>query len=406
MMTTLADIRREFPLLARTVRSKPLAYLDNAATTLAPRAVQERVQSYFSSCTANIHRGVHYLSEEATRQFEATRRKVQKFINAADPAEIVFTSGTTQSINLVAHSFGQQFLQAGDEVIITAMEHHSNIVPWQLACATHGCQLKYIPLLASGELDLDKLPQLFTARTKLLAVVYVSNSLGTLNPLPQIIAQAHNHNVRVLVDAAQAVSHLPIDVQQLDCDFLAFSGHKMFAPTGVGVLYGKRELLDVMPPPYTGGGMISKVTMTESTFLPSPERFEAGTPNIAGVLGLDTAIDFLIALNRQELQHREDELLHNAITSLREIKGLRIIGTAERRIGVVSFVVDNVHPHDLGTLLDHEGIAIRTGHHCTQPLMRFFGIPATARASFTLYNSQQEVTRLVAAVHQAIRFFT
>ena len=405
-MMTLANIRREFPLLKRTVRSKPLTYLDNAATTLAPRAVQERVQSYFSSCTANIHRGVHYLSAEATRQFEATRRKVQKFINAADPAEIVFTSGTTQSINLAAQSFGQRFLQAGDEVIITEMEHHSNIVPWQLVCAARGCKLKYIPLTASGELDLDKLPSLFTPRTKLLAVVYVSNALGTLNPLPEIIAQAHTHDVRVLVDAAQAVSHLTIDVQQLDCDFLAFSGHKMFAPTGVGVLYGKQELLDAMPPPYTGGGMISKVTMAKSTFLPSPERFEAGTPNIAGVLGLDTAIDFLIGLDRQEVQHREDELLLNATTALQAIKGLRIIGTAKQRIGVVSFVVANVHPHDLGTLLDHEGIAIRTGHHCTQPLMAYFKVPATARASFALYNTQQEVERLVAAVHKAIRFFT
>ena len=405
-MTTLAHIRREFPLLQRTVRSKPLTYLDNAATTLAPRAVQERVQSYFSSCTANIHRGVHYLSAEATRQFEATRSKVQKFINAADPAEIVFTSGTTQSINLAAQSFGQQFLQAGDEVIITEMEHHSNIVPWQLVCAARDCKLKYIPLTASGELDLSQLPSLFTPRTKLLAVVYVSNALGTLNPLPQIIAQAHTHNVRVLVDAAQAVSHLPIDVQQLDCDFLAFSGHKMFAPTGVGVLYGKKELLDAMPPPYTGGGMISKVTMAQSTFLPSPERFEAGTPNIAGVLGLDTAIDFLTALDRQELQRREDELLHNATTALQAIKGLRIIGTAKQRIGVVSFVVANVHPHDLGTLLDHEGIAIRTGHHCTQPLMAYFKVPATARASFALYNTQEEVERLTAAVHKAIRFFT
>ncbi len=406
MTTTLANIRREFPLLARTVRSKPLAYLDNAATTLAPRAVQERVQSYFSSCTANIHRGVHYLSEEATRQFEATRRKVQKFINAADPAEIVFTSGTTQSINLVAHSFGQQFLQAGDEVIITEMEHHSNIVPWQLVCAAHGCKLKYIPLTTSGALDLDELPQLCTPRTKLLAVVYVSNALGTLNPLPQIIAQAHRCNVRVLVDAAQAVSRLPIDVQQLDCDFLAFSGHKMFAPTGVGVLYGKKELLDVMPPPYTGGGMIAEVTLAKSTFLPSPERFEAGTPNIAGVLGLDTAIDFITSLDRQELQHQEDELLHSATAALQAIEGLRIVGTAEPRLGVVSFVVANVHPHDLGTLLDHEGIAIRTGHHCTQPLMRFFGIPATARASFTIYNTPQEVERLAAAVRKAIRFFT
>ena len=405
-MTTLADIRREFPLLARTVRGKPLAYLDNAATTLAPRAVQERVQSYFSSCTANIHRGVHYLSEEATRQFEAARSKVQKFINAADVAEIVFTSGTTQSINLTAQSLGKQFLQAGDEVIITEMEHHSNIVPWQQVCAECSCQLKYIPLTEQGELDLDKLPPLFTPRTKLLAVTYVSNSLGTVNPLPEIIAQAHQHDVRVLVDAAQAVSHLPIDVQQLDCDFLAFSGHKMFAPTGVGVLYGKKELLAALPPSNTGGGTIAKVTMAHTTFLPSPEKFEAGTPNIAGVLGLDTAIDFITAIDRQELQRREAELLHDAIHALQDIKGLRIIGTAEKRLGVISFVVDDIHPHDLGTLLDHEGIAIRTGHHCTQPVMRFFGIPATARASFAFYNTQQEVVRLAAAVRKAIRFFT
>ncbi len=404
-MIKLADIRREFPLLKRTVHSKPLIYLDNAATTLAPRAVQERVQSYFSSCTANIHRGVYYLSEEATRQFEATRRKVQRFINAADSAEIIFTSGTTQSINLVAQSFGPCFLQTGDEVIVTEMEHHSNIVPWQQICAARGCRLRYIPLTTRGELALERLPQLFTPRTKLLAVTFVSNSLGTYNPLPQIIAQAHAHDVRVLVDAAQAVSHFPIDVQQLDCDFLAFSGHKMFAPTGVGVLYGKKALLTAMPPPYTGGGMISKVTMEHTTFLPAPEKFEAGTPNIAGVLGLDTAIDFLTALDREALQRHENELLHSATAALQEVRGLRIIGSAARRVGVVSFVVDNVHPHDLGTLLDHEGIAIRTGHHCNQPLMRFFAIPATARASFVFYNTLQEVERLAAAVHKAIRFF-
>ena len=404
-MTNLDDIRHEFPLLARTVHGKPLIYLDNAATTLAPRVVRERVMSYFSSCTANIHRGVHYLSEEATRQFEATRRKVQQFINAADPAEVIFTSGTTQSINLAAQSLAQQFLQAGDEIIITEMEHHSNIVPWQQVCALRGCKLKYIPLTEQGELDLSQLPQLFTPRTKLLAVVYVSNSLGTVNLLPQLIAQAHAHDVRVLVDAAQAVSHLAIDVQQLDCDFLAFSGHKMFAPTGVGVLYGKRALLDAMPPPYTGGGMIAKVTMQQSTFLPTPEKFEAGTPNIAGVLGLDTAIDFLTALDRPELQRIEDELVSSALAALRKIKGVHIIGSPATRIGVISFVVDNVHPHDLGTLLDHEGIAIRTGHHCTQPVMTYFNVPATARASFAFYNTQQEIERLAAAVHQAIRFF-
>ena len=405
-MTSNTSIRSEFPLLSQSVHGKPLIYLDNAATTPAPRVVQERVASYFSACTANIHRGVHYLSEEATRQFEATRRKVQQFINAADVGEIVFTSGTTMSINLAAQSLGKQFLQAGDEVIITEMEHHSNIVPWQQVCAERGCKLKYIPLTASGELALDKLPQLFTTRTKLLAVVYVSNSLGTVNPLATIIAQAHAQGVRVLVDAAQAVSHLPIDVQQLDCDFLAFSSHKMFAPTGVGVLYGKKELLDMMPPPYTGGGMIAKVTMAESTFLPSPERFEAGTPNIAGVLGLDTAIDFLTALDRQELQRREHGLLCFALSALQEIKGLRIIGMAKERLGVISFVIDNVHPHDLGTLLDLEGIAIRTGHHCTQPVMTYFGVPATARASFAFYNTEQEVEQLAAAINKTIRFFT
>ena len=405
-MTDLANIRREFPLLARTVHGKPLIYLDNAATTLAPRVVQERVMSYFSSCTANIHRGVHYLSEEATRQFELTRRKVQQFINAADASEVVFTSGTTQGINLVAQSFGQRFLQAGDEVLITEMEHHSNIVPWQQVCAARGCRLKYVPLTAAGELNLSKLPQLFTSRTKLLAIVYVSNSLGTVNQLAQIIAQAHAHDVRVLVDAAQAVSHLPIDVQQLDCDFLAFSGHKMFAPTGVGVLYGKQALLNELPPPYTGGGMIAKVTLEQATFLPAPEKFEAGTPNIAGVLGLDTAIDFLTAFDRQALQRIEGELVSNALAALRKIKGVRIIGSPAARVGVISFVVDNVHPHDLGTLLDHEGIAIRTGHHCTQPVMTYFNVPATARASFAFYNTQQEVEQLAAAVQQAIRFFT
>lgn len=405
-MSAISKIRREFPLLKRKVHGKPLIYLDNAATTLAPQVVQERVLSYFTSCTANIHRGVHYLSEEATRQFEATRHKVQNFINAADPAEIVFTSGTTMGINLVAQSFGKCFLQAGDEVLITEMEHHSNIVPWQLVCAERGCKLKYIPLTDSGELDLAQLPKLLTARTKLLAVVYVSNSLGTVNPLSAIIAAARQHGVAVLVDAAQAVSHFRVDVQQLDCDFLVFSSHKMFAPTGVGVLYGKKQLLEKMPPPYTGGGMISKVTMQQSTFLASPEKFEAGTPNIAGVLGLDTAIDFFTALDQQEWQRVDTQLLASATTALRDIAGLRIIGAAERRVGIISFVVDGVHPHDLGTLLDHEGIAIRTGHHCTQPLMTYFGVPATARVSFALYNTEREIEQLAAAVRKAIRFFT
>lgn len=406
MMTDISAVRQEFPILTRTVHGKPLVYLDNAATTLSPTVVQERMVSYYKTCTANIHRGVHYLSEEATRQFEDTRKKVQTFINAAEPSEIVFTSGTTMSINFVAQSFGQRYLRRGDEIIISEMEHHSNIVPWQMLCQQRGCVLKFIPLTPTGELDFEKFYPLLSPRTKIIAVVHVSNSLGTINPLPEIIRHARQRDIAVLVDAAQAVSHFTIDVQKLDCDFLSFSAHKLFGPTGVGVLYGKKRFLTEMPPAFGGGGMITRVTMQRSTYLETPDKFEGGTPNIAGVLGLDTAIDYFMGIDQNAVQRIDKELLEYATAELNTIKGLRIIGTATRKVGIISFILDGVHPHDLGTLLDHEGVAIRTGHHCTQPTMTYFKIPATARASFTFYNTREEIDTLIGAVHKAVRFFT
>lgn len=401
------ELRAEFPILQRRVHGdRPLIYLDNAATTLTPKSVIRRLTSYHASGTSNIHRGVHYLSNEATQQFEACRAKVKSLINAQHSSEIIFTSGTTLALNMLAQSLGQQLIGAGDEIIVTEMEHHSNIVPWQLLCQRLGCVLKYIPLTPDGELDRDILPNLWSSRTKILSVVHVSNSLGTVNPLNELVVEARKHGVMVVVDAAQSLGHLlDIDVQQLDCDFLVFSGHKLFAPTGVGVLYGKKQLLDKLSPPIAGGGMVAKVTMEESTFLASPEKFEAGTPNIAGVLGLDAAIDFWSALDRPAWRRHEQSLLTYASNALQSIDGLRIIGTASNKEAIISFVVEDVHPHDLGTILDLAGVAIRAGHHCTQPVMRYFKIPATARVSFALYNTIAEIDTLVASVIEARNMF-
>lgn len=401
------ELRAEFPILQRRIHDdRPLIYLDNAATTLTPKSVIRRLTSYHASGTANVHRGVHYLSHEATQQFEACRTKVQSLINARHSSEIVFTSGTTLALNILVQSLGQQLIGAGDEIIISEMEHHSNIVPWQLLCRRLGCILKYIPLTPTGELALEKLPELWSPRTKVLAVVHVSNSLGTVNPLDDLIAEARRRQVMVVVDAAQSLGHLlAVDVQRLACDFLVFSGHKLFAPTGVGVLYGRKELLDQLSPSITGGGMVAKVTMQETTFLTGPEKFEAGTPNIAGVMGLDAAIDFCLALDRQTWQDYEQSLLTYASEALQNIDGLRIIGTASAKVAIISFVVDDIHPHDLGTILDLAGVAVRTGHHCTQPVMRYFKIPATARASFSFYNTKQEIDTLVATIIKAKNLF-
>jgi cysteine desulfurase/selenocysteine lyase len=398
------EIRKDFPILATTARGRPLVYLDNAATTLKPKSVVEAVQRHLLLGASNVHRGVHYLSEKATADFEASREKVRSFINAREKAEIIFTAGTTAGINLVAHSYGS-LLKAGDEIIISAMEHHSNIVPWQMLCERQGLTLRVAPVNDRGELDLTALEQLINQKTRLVAIVAVSNALGTINPIKHIIDLAHSHDVPVLLDAAQAVAHISLDVQALDVDFLAFSSHKLFGPTGLGVLYGRRELLDRMPPFLGGGDMIRSVTFAKTTYADLPAKFEAGTPHIAGVIGLGAAIDYVNHVGLAAIAAAEDELLHYGTRCLSEIPGLRMIGTAEHKTSILGFVLDDIHPHDIGTLLDQEGIAIRAGHHCTQPLMDRFGVPATARASLAFYNTKSEIDTLVQAILKVQRLF-
>ena len=398
------EIRKDFPILSTTARGRPLVYLDNAATTLKPKSVVEAVQRHLLLGASNVHRGVHYLSEKATADFEASREKVRSFINAREKAEIIFTAGTTAGINLVAHSYGS-LLKAGDEIIISAMEHHSNIVPWQMLCERQGLTLRVVPVNDRGELDLTALEQLINQKTRLVAMVAVSNALGTINPIKHIIDLAHSHDVPVLLDAAQAVAHTPLDVQALDVDFLVFSSHKLFGPTGLGVLYGRRELLDRMPPFLGGGDMIRSVTFAKTTYAELPAKFEAGTPHIAGVIGLGAAIDYVNHVGLAAIASAEDELLHYGKRCLSEIPGLRMIGTAEHKTSIFGFVLDDIHPHDIGTLLDQEGIAIRAGHHCTQPLMDRFGVPATARASLAFYNTKSEIDSLVQAILKVQRLF-
>ena len=400
----IEDIRKDFPILATTARGRPLVYLDNAATTLKPKAVVDAVQRHLLLGASNVHRGVHYLSEKATADFEASREKVRSFINAREKAEIIFTAGTTAGINLVSHSYGS-LLKAGDEIIISAMEHHSNIVPWQMLCERQGLTLRVVPVNDRGELDLTALEQLINQKTRLVAIVAVSNALGTINPIKHIIDLAHSHDVPVLLDAAQAVAHTPLDVQSLDVDFLVFSSHKLFGPTGLGVLYGRRELLDRMPPFLGGGDMIRSVTFAKTTYAELPAKFEAGTPHIAGVIGLGAAIDYVNHVGLAAIAAAEDELLHYGTRCLSEIQGLRMIGTAEHKTSIFGFVLDDIHPHDIGTLLDQEGIAIRAGHHCTQPLMDRFGVPATARASLAFYNTKSEIDTLVQAILKVQRLF-
>ena len=399
----LAARRQDFPILNRRVRGQPLVYLDNAATTQKPRAVIEAMARYYRECNSNIHRGVHTLSQEATDRFEEARVKVQRFIHAAQSHEIIFVRGTTEAINLVAQSYGRPRFKPKDEILITAMEHHSNIVPWQLLCEQTGAVLKAVPMNDAGELLLDEYVRLLGSRTRMLALTHVSNALGTINPIREMIDHAHAHGVPVLVDGAQAVAHMPVDVQALDCDFYAFSSHKLFGPTGIGVLYGKTALLEAMPPYQGGGDMIKSVTLTKTQFNDLPYKFEAGTPHIAGVIGLGAALDYVQEIGFEPIGRHEHELLRYASERVASLPGARIIGTAREKASVLSFVLDGIHPHDLGTVLDCQGIAIRTGHHCAMPVMERFHVPATARASFALYNTPGEADRLCAALRDAQR---
>jgi cysteine desulfurase / selenocysteine lyase len=393
-------VRGDFPILDQQVHGYPLAYLDNAATTQKPRAVLETLDYYYRHDNANVHRGVHALAERATGDYEAARESVRRFINARSTREIVFVRGTTEAINLVASSFGQG-LREGDEIILTEMEHHANIVPWQLLRERTGIVLRVVPITPAGELDLDALPGLFSARTRLLAMIHVSNALGTINPVEHVIAAAREHGVPVLLDGAQAVPHLRVDVQALDCDFYAFSGHKLFGPTGIGVLYGRESRLDAMPPYQGGGEMIRTVSFEKTTFAGLPHRFEAGTPDIAGAIGLGRAIEYLEGMDWASAMAYESRLLDYATESLGAVPGLRIIGQARDKVPLVSFVMDDVHPHDMGTILDHRGLAVRAGHHCAMPVMTCYRLPATSRASMAFYNTFDEIDRLVEALRYA-----
>lgn len=402
----VAKLRADFPILSQMANGNPLVYLDNAATSQKPNKVIETVDRYYREDNANIHRGVHMLSERATERYEGARKKIQNFLNAGSEREIIFTRGTTESINLVAQSFGRANLRAGDEVLITHMEHHSNIVPWQLICEERGAKLKVAPIDDDGNLLVEELKKLISEKTKIVAVVHVSNSLGTINPVKEIIQIAHGQGVPVLVDGAQAVPHFPVNVQDLDCDFYAFSGHKTFGPTGIGILYGKEKFLEQMPPYQGGGDMIRTVTMEKSTFNHLPYKFEAGTQHIAGAIGLGAAVDYLNQLDFSALSQYENVLLEYAHQRLSEIEGLKFIGRAKEKASVVSFTMDGIHPHDIGTILDQEGIAIRTGHHCTMPLMIRFNIPATARASMAFYNTTEEIDILAKGIKKVHEVFS
>jgi len=398
-------IREDFPILERMIVCKPLAYLDNAATSQKPKAVIDAISHYYENYNANIHRGVHHLSVQATEGYEGAREKVRGFLNASQAAEIVFTRGTTEAINLVAQSFVRPTAGEGDEILITHLEHHSNIVPWQMVCEQTGATLKVAPVTDEAELDLDAFETMLSDRTKLVAVGHVSNAFGTIHPVKKIIELAKSRGIPVLLDGAQAVPHLRVDVQHLDCDFYAFSGHKMFGPTGIGALYGKRKLFEAMPPYQGGGEMIQVVRLDRSTWHEVPHKFEAGTPNIAGAIGLGAAIDYLDALDGDAAAAHEHSLLGYATEQLQAIDGVRIIGTARHKASVISFVMDHAHPHDIGTILDQEGVAVRAGHHCAMPAMERFGVPATTRASFAFYNTHAEVDRLIVSLQIVRKLF-
>jgi cysteine desulfurase/selenocysteine lyase len=397
-------IRADFPILETEVLGKKLVYFDNAATTQKPQAVIDALTEYYDSSNANIHRGIHHLAEKATASFEATRTAVKEFLNASSTEEIIFTYGTTDGINLVANTYGRKFLKEGDEIIISTLEHHSNIVPWQMLCEANGCVLKVIPIDENGDILLDEFDKLLSEKTKFVSVVHVSNALGTINPVEYIIEKAHGVGVKVLLDGAQASSHISLDVQALDVDFYALSAHKLFGPTGMGVLYGKKDLLEAMPPWRGGGEMIKEVTFEKTTFADLPYKFEAGTPNIADVIAFKAALDYFNSMNHEDLKAHEDDLLNYATEQLESIEGIKIIGKAKNKVSVVSFIIEGIHPQDIGIILDQQGIAVRTGHHCTQPLMQRFGIPGTVRASFAPYNTREEIDTLIAGLHKVKKF--
>lgn len=394
-------IRSQFPILEEKIHGKPLIYFDNGATTQKPLSVIQRISDYYSKENANIHRGVHTLSQEATTAYENARNTIQEYLGAKENYEILFTKGTTDSINLVAYSYGE-LLKAGDEIIISAMEHHSNIVPWQMLCERKGCKLRIIPMDEKGDLVLETYDSLLSDKTKLVAVTHISNALGTVNDVKYIIEKAHAVGAKVLIDGAQSIQHIQVNVQELDCDFYAFSGHKLFGPTGIGVLYGKEEILNQMPPYQGGGDMIKEVTLEKTTYNILPHKFEAGTPNISGGIGLGTAFEFLNSLDMNKVVEHEQELLDYATSKLEEIDGIKFYGQAKEKTSVISFLIDGLHPYDVGTLLDKMGIAVRTGHHCTQPIMDQFGIPGTIRASFALYNTKEEIDVFISALNRII----
>ena len=393
--------RSDFKILQQKAHNSPLVYLDNAATTQKPQVVIDAITHYYETLNSNIHRGVHFLSQRATDAFEEARQRVQHFIHAKKSEEIIFTRGTTESINLIASSFGKTFLGQGDEVIVSAMEHHANIVPWQMICKEKGAVLKVLPMTEQGVLQINKLEDFINSKTKIIAITHISNSLGTINPVKEIIAKAHQHHIPVMIDGAQAVSHLKVDVQELDCDFYCFSGHKMYGPMGIGVMYGKEDWLNRMPPYQGGGEMIKSVTFEKTIYNNLPFKFEAGTPSVGDVIGLKKAIDYITDLGLDKIAEHEENLLHYATEQLLKIDGLKIIGTAPAKTSIISFNLENIHPYDAGVIMDHLGVAVRTGHHCTQPVMDFFSIPGTIRASFALYNEKEEIDTFVSAVRKA-----
>ena len=399
-------VRADFPVLRQVVNGKPLVYLDNGATSQKPQSVIDELVRYYTTENANVHRGVHTLSQNATEDYEGARAKVRRLLNAADDHEIIYTRGTTDSINMVAQSYGKQNIGPGDEIIVSNMEHHSNIVPWQMLCEEKGSVLRVVPIDESGDLLMDEYEQMLSPRTKLVSITHVSNALGTIVPVEQIISMAHAHGVPVMLDGAQAVPHMAVDVRNLDCDFYVFSGHKLFGPTGIGILYGKAEMLEAMPPVQGGGDMIKSVTFEKTIYNDLPYKFEAGTPNIAGAIGLGAAVDYVQSVGYEAFGSYEDELLDYGTKALESIGGLRIIGTSSHKAGILSFVIDNIHPHDIGTILDAEGVAIRTGHHCAQPVMQRFQIPATARASLAMYNTKEDIDALVRAIDRVIEVFS
>lgn len=398
-------VREDFPILTRQVHGRPLVYLDSAATSQKPQVVIDALTRYYNDQNSNVHRGVHYLSQLATREYEDARVKIQRFINAAESHEIIFTGGTTAGINLVALSYGRKHVHAGDEIIISALEHHSNIVPWQMLCELTGAKLRIIPINDAGELQMDEFAEMLNPKVKMVAVTHVSNALGTINPVKRIIELAHSHDIPVLLDGAQAAPHLKVDVRELDCDFYAFSSHKMCGPTGIGVLYGKSHWLESLPPVMGGGDMIASVTFEKTTYNSLPYKFEAGTPNIADAIGLGVAIDYLNEIGLDKIAAYEHELLEYATETIGAIPGVTILGTAREKASVLSFTIDGIHPHDIGTILDQEGIAVRAGHHCAQPVMKRLGVPATARASLAFYNTKEEIDALANAIYKVIEVF-